>query len=96
MLGTRVARAALTATLVLVPWTTSCGAITGSRDGIIDEVEVGRNGKKVEVIDGDGHDEFYLLSDSPCREGQRLRECADADDYLKPIPGARPGINRRR
>lgn len=91
MLGTRVTLT-LAASLVLAPLV-GCAAITGSRDGVIDEVERGRNGTKVEVIDGDGHDEFYLLSDSPCQRGQRLRECADVDDFLKPVPGAVPGVN---
>lgn len=95
MLGTRVTRVVTalltTATLGLV--STACGLAVASRDGLIDEVERGRNGVKVEVVSGDDHDEWYLVPGSPCRKDQRLRECADADDFLKPVPGATPGLN---
>lgn len=99
MLGTRVTRSltALATTVATAVVLTACDPLAvASRDGLIDEVERGRNGTKVEVVNADapdGHDEFYLLVDSPCRKDQRLRECADVDDFLKPVPGATPGLN---
>jgi len=67
-----------------------------NEDGKILEVETGRNGVKVEVKDGDGDYEVYLIPGTTCAEGTYLRDCADADDYLVPRAGAVPGLNRDR
>jgi len=69
-----------------------CGLLA-SRDGTIEEVEVGRNGVAVEVRDGDDTYEVYLVPgmQDHCQENERLADCADADDYLVTPPGATPG-----
>jgi hypothetical protein len=70
---------------------TACGDVNGR----IDEVETGRNGVKVEVRDGTGSYEAYLIPDTVCEEGDYIQDCADADDYLVSRDGARPGRNGR-
>jgi hypothetical protein len=64
-----------------------------NEDGKILEVETGRNGVKVEVKDGEGDYEVYLIPGTTCTEGTYLRDCADRDDYLVAPPGARAGLN---
>jgi hypothetical protein len=69
---------------------TACGAVNGR----IDEVETGRNGVKVEVRDGTGSYEAYLIPNTTCEEGDYIQDCADRDDYLVAPANARPGRNR--
>lgn len=93
-----VVRASLVASVLvgalLTP--TACGL---SRTGTIKEVETGRNGVKVEVYgDAAGNDDYevYLVPgmQEHCQVDELLTDCADADDYLVPRAGARPGVNR--
>lgn len=65
----------------------------GTTNGRITEVETGRNGVKVEVKDGTGDYEAYLIPNTTCEENEYIQDCADADDYLVPPDGARPGRN---
>lgn len=65
------------------------------RTGEIMELEEGRNGVKAEVNNGNNGDyEVYLIPGTKCEEGDRIDDCADADDYLVTPDGAVPGINR--
>lgn len=82
-------------TVVLGGLLLGCGLVQ-NEDGKILEVETGRNGVKVEVKDGRGDYEAYLIPGTTCTEGAYLRDCADADDYLVPRAGAVPGPNRDR
>lgn len=63
-------------------------------DGRILEVETGRNGVKVEVQDGNGDYEAYLIPETTCGENDYIQNCADRDDYLVAPANARPGRNR--
>lgn len=83
----KIVPALLGAALVL----SACGDVNGR----IDEVETGRNGVKVEVRDGTGNYEAYLIPNTTCEEGDYIQNCADADDYLVTPAGARPGKNGR-
>lgn len=95
--GTRVTRlvtgamiaAGATATLVA-----GCGLVQ-EQDGMIKEVETGRNGVKVEVKNGDTTYETYLIPNTECEQDEYIRDCADADDYLVVPDGAVPGLNGR-
>lgn len=86
----RVRWALVVGTLGLALFLGGCG----SQDGKILETETGRNGVKVEVQSGAGDYEAYLVPDTICAEGEYIHECADADDYLAPRAGHRPGVNR--
>lgn len=71
---------------------TACGDV----NGLIDEVETGRNGVKVEVRDGTGDYEAYLIPNTTCQQGDYIQDCADADDYLVAREDARPGVGGKR
>lgn len=94
MRGTRVTRVAPLLTGLALAGVVLTGCTPS--DGHINETETGRNGVKLEVKDGDGDYEVYLVPDTTCREGMYLDDCADADDYLVPPPGSTPGLNSRR
>lgn len=100
MSGTRVTRALVlpTALAALTLTLTGCAA---DKTGFIKEVETGRNGVSVEVYaDRAGGEDYevYLVpgAEEHCQVEERLTDCADADDYLVPRAGARPGPNRNR
>lgn len=67
-----------------------------NENGKILELEVGRNGVKVEVRDANGDYETYLIPDTECEQDEYVQDCADADDYLVPPRGAVPGLNGSR
>lgn len=74
-----------------------CGAINSSGDGVIREIEEGRNGVKIEVQvgnDSENTEEVFLIENTVCEVDDRLEDCADADDYLVAPTKARPGLNR--
>lgn len=83
-------RPLLAAVLLVTTFTvTACGDVNGR----IDEVETGRNGVKVEVRDGTGDYEAYLIPNTTCEQGDYIQDCADADDYLVAPEGAQPGVS---
>lgn len=59
----------------------------GVQNGLILEMETGRNGVKAEVKDGAGDYEVYLVPDTTCAVDQYIQDCADKDDYLVSPPG---------
>jgi hypothetical protein len=82
--------------LALSPPLVGCDPFAAPSDGWITEVETGRNGVKLEVVDGDGDYEVYLAPDTVCRAETYVHDCADVDDYLVPVDGRQPGINDGR
>lgn len=93
--GTRVTRlTGVTLAAGAVVMLAGCGLVQ-DQDGMIREVETGRNGVKVEVQDGDTTYETYLIPNTECEQDEYIQDCADADDYLVAPDSAVPGLNGR-